>query len=329
MTDRKTHKTIAVIGGSGFIGSRLVPRLLQAGHTVRIADLQPPDSHAEAWVEASVEEAGSLRGACDGCDVIVNLAAEHRDDVTPVSRYTDVNVQGAKNVCAVARELGIRHQVFASSVAIYGFARGEPDESADPAPFNDYGRTKLQAEGVYREWADEEPDRALSIIRPTVVFGEGNRGNFYNLLRQVASGKFIMVGGGRNHKSIAYVDNVAAFFEFEVDGLQPGVRVANYVDKPDYCMNDLIAQIRTLMGRRPKVGLRVPFAVGLVVGWGLDAVAALTGRKFALSSQRIRKFCANTRFAARAVAASGFEPPVPLPDALAATVRAEFGGTAP
>jgi GlcNAc-P-P-Und epimerase len=81
-------------------------------------------------------------------------------------------------------------------------------------PFNEYGRTKYEAECVYRDWQAQDPgNRALVIIRPTVVFGEQNRGNVYNLLRYLADGRFVMVGSGRNVKSMAYVENIAAFLE--------------------------------------------------------------------------------------------------------------------
>jgi len=58
------------------------------------------------------------------------------------------------------------------------------DESGEPNYFNDYGRTKYLAEQVYKEWQAEDPEnRSLVIVRPTVIFGEGNRGNVYNLVK--------------------------------------------------------------------------------------------------------------------------------------------------
>ena len=54
---------------------------------------------------------------------------------------------------------------------------------------------------------------SLIIVRPTVIFGEGNRGNVYNLFKQIASNKFLMVGDGNNKKSLAYIGNVVAFWQ--------------------------------------------------------------------------------------------------------------------
>ena len=101
--------------------------------------------------------------------------------------------------------------VFTSSVAVYGFAAPDTDEKGPLHPFNDYGRTKMEAEEVYQEWLKGGTGRMLTIVRPTVVFGPRNRGNVYNLLRQMASGRFAMVGSGKNVKSMAFVENVASF----------------------------------------------------------------------------------------------------------------------
>ena len=142
------------------------------------------------------------------------FAAEHRDDVSPVSRYDDVNVLGAENICQICRERGIQKIIFTSSVAIYGFAPPDTDESGSPEYFNDYGRTKFLAEQVYRTWLNEDPDtRTLVIIRPTVVL-RINRGNVYNLFHQIARRRFLMIGRGDNYKSIVYVGNLAAFLDF-------------------------------------------------------------------------------------------------------------------
>jgi nucleoside-diphosphate-sugar epimerase len=255
--------------------------------------------------------------------VIVNLAAEHRDDVRPLSLYDDVNVGGAKNICTVAREKGVQTIIFTSSVAVYGFAPIGTDESGKIAPFNDYGRTKYEAEQVFKAWQAEAPEeRTLVIIRPTVVFGEQNRGNVYNLLRQIASGKFVMVGHGQNRKSMAYVENLTAFIEYSMS-FKPGVHIYNYIDKPDFTMNSLVANVNRILGRSEKIALRMPFAVGFLIGKGFDLVAVMTAKRFAISSIRVKKFCANSVYDT-AIDKTGFVRPVPLEQAIAQTVRHEF-----
>jgi nucleoside-diphosphate-sugar epimerase len=313
-----------IIGGSGFIGTRFVRRLQSSGmSSFQIIDKAESNSYPKNTALADVRSLEQLRATVEEAAVIVNLAAEHRDDVRPLSLYDDVNIGGAKNICKVAREKGVQTIIFTSSVAVYGFAPIGTDESGKIAPFNDYGRTKYEAEQVFKSWQAEAPDeRTLVIIRPTVVFGEQNRGNVYNLLRQIASGNFFMVGHGENRKSMAYVENVAAFIEYSMS-FKPGVHIYNYIDKPDFTMNSLVANVNRILGRSEKIGFRLPFAVGYLIGKGFDLVAAMTGRRFAISSIRVKKFCANSVYDT-AIDKTGFVRPVPLEQAIAQTVRHEF-----
>jgi len=251
------------------------------------------------------------------------LAAEHRDDVSPVSLYQDVNVTGAVNVCNAARKKNVNTIVFTSSVAVYGFAHIGTSELGKIAPFNEYGRTKYEAEQVYKAWQAESPtERTLVIVRPTVVFGEGNRGNVFNLLKQIASGKFVMVGAGQNRKSMAYVENVAAFLEHALT-FTPGLHMYNYIDKPDFTMNALVSNVNQLLGMSSRIKIRLPYLLGLMIGNGFDLVAKITGRKFPISAIRVKKFCANSVYES-SIAETDFVPPVPLMEAIKRTVMYEF-----
>ena len=315
---------VNVVGGSGFIGTRLCRRLNEVGvGKFLIVDKAPSKSFANQVKIADVRSLNTLRMAIADAAVIINLAAEHRDDVRPLSLYDDVNVGGAWNICTVAREKNVKIIVFTSSVAVYGFAPIGTDELGQIAPFNDYGRTKFEAEQVFKAWQAEAPDvRTLVIVRPTVTFGEQNRGNVYNLLRQIASGRFVMVGDGTNRKSIAYVENVVAFLEYAMS-FKPGVHIYNFIDKPDFTMNVLVGMVNRMLGKSEKVGLRLPFTLGYLIGKGFDAGAAITGKPFPISAIRVKKFCANSVYNT-AIDQTGFVPPVPLGEALERTVRHEF-----
>lgn len=316
--------TISIIGGSGFIGTRLLNRLsTNKDQKLSIYDRTLSKSYPELTKLGDVRSVSSLREAIEECSVIINLAAEHRDDVRPTSLYDEVNVGGARNICAVAIEKKVKTIIFTSTVAVYGFAPVGTDESGQVAPFNDYGRTKYEAEKVFKAWQDEAPtERTLVIIRPTVVFGEQNRGNVYNLLRQIASGKFIMVGDGENRKSMAYVENIAAFIEYSMR-FNPGVHIYNYIDKPDFTMNNLVAHVKHILGRTEKTSLRLPFSVGLLIGKCFDLIAELTGKRFSISSIRVKKFCSNSVYNS-AINRTDFVRPISLEKALERTVHHEF-----
>jgi nucleoside-diphosphate-sugar epimerase len=312
----------AIIGGSGFVGTRLAMRLLAAGHAVTIADKNDSKQYPHLRVYADVREPETLEKALTGSDAVVNLAAEHRDDVTPKSLYDDVNVTGAENVCNACAKLGIKKIIFTSSVAVYGFAPVGTDETGTINYFNDYGRTKLLAEEKYRTWLKSNPDNSLTIIRPTVIFGEQNRGNVYNLLCQIAGGKFPMVGNGTNVKSMAYVENVAAFIQYNLNN-PPREHLFNYIDKPDFDMNTLVSEVRRMVGRSGKL-FHWPYWMGFTGGLCFDLLAKVLRKKLPISAIRVKKFCANTMFNSANIQATGFKPPVSLTEGLERTITYEF-----
>jgi len=321
MTDIK----VSVIGGSGFIGTRLVSRLQhpERHFNVNIIDIVPSRIFPNLVAIGDIRSIDDLSKAIEGDSIIINLAAEHRDDVRPLSLYDEVNIDGAKNICNVAAVKGINKIIFTSSVAVYGFAPLGTNESGVIAPFNDYGRTKWGAEEVYKDWQSQDSEnRTLVIIRPTVVFGERNRGNVFNLLKQIASGTFVMIGDGLNRKSMAYVENVAAFLEYSLD-FKPGVHIYNYIDKPDFTMNTLVAHVNKLLGKSSEIKFRLPFSLGLLIGSSFDLISKIIGKKFPISAIRVKKFCANSVYES-AIESTGFIPPVPLMDAIEKTVRFEF-----
>jgi len=322
MTSGIQPKAVLILGGSGFIGTRLAALMIERQLPFRIGDLRPSPSFPQQWTECDVRKPESLTQIADGSSAIINLAAEHRDDVYPISRYQETNVGGAVQVCAAARAMGIAKIVFTSSAAVYGFHPYPVDEDGPFDPFNAYGKTKLEAESVYRTWAAEDPSRTLVIVRPTVVFGEGNRGNVYNLLRQIASRRFVMVGSGMNFKSMAYVGNVAAFLEHALS-LQGGRHIFNYVDLPDMMINELVRYVSQCLKRPGKIH-SFPRPIAMAGAHVLDALARLTGKTFPISAVRIRKFCENTQFLAEKALQSGFVPPYTLNEGLARTIQSEF-----
>lgn len=315
------NNEVAIIGGAGFIGTRLSARLKKENIFLKKYDINPNISSDECFY-LDVEDINSLDQLA-GTSTIINLAAVHRDDIRPLSRYDDVNVQGAKNVCEAACKHGINKIIFTSSVAIYGFAPSNTDESGEPNYINDYGRSKYLAEQVYKAWQEEDPvSRKLVIVRPTVVFGEGNRGNVYNLFRQIASGRFVMIGNGSNKKSMAYVENISAFLEYCLS-FKAGMHIYNYIDKPDLDMNTLVSYVRKILFGKFNIGFRLPIFVGIAMGYIADFLSIVMRKSLPLSSIRVKKFMGTTQFSS-SINNTGFKAPFSLEEGLARTLRYEF-----
>jgi GlcNAc-P-P-Und epimerase len=315
--------SIALVGGSGFIGSRLADTLVRRGFEVRILDLVPSTEFPKLYRPLDVRDASWCRRELAGSDLVINLAAIHRDDVRPRERYYETNVGGARALCDAMTALGIGRLVFTSSAAVYGDAAGTGDEDTPLAPINDYGTSKAQAEAVYRQWS-EGNGRSLVIIRPTVVFGPGNRGNVATLVGQIAGDRFMMVGRGGNVKSMAAVENLCEFIACAIPR-RPGVEVYNYCDKPDFTTEDLVRLVRRSLGRDDRPLVRLPYWLGMIGGYAFDLAALLRGRSFAISAVRIRKFCTSTSFCSNRPVPPGFKPRVTLEEAMRRFVEGEHG----
>ena len=310
---------ISIVGGYGFVGTRLSEVMSLNDIEHNIFD-NKADINSENYLD--VEHLESL-DVLNNSSVIINLAAIHRDDIKPVTRYDDVNIGGAINICKCAEKFNINTIIFTSSVAIYGFAPKNTGEEGAPNYFNDYGRTKYEAELIYKAWQKVDPDnRSLIIIRPTVIFGEGNRGNVFNLLNQINNKRFLMIGSGNNFKSMAYVENVAAFIKYSLD-FGTGVHIYNYIDKPDFNMNLLVKTIRKTLFNKNNIGIKIPLFIGMSLGYIADLMTIIFKKKLPISSIRIKKFTSDSMFTS-SIDKSGFIPPVTLEEGLQKTLKYEF-----
>lgn len=312
-----------VTGGSGFIGTHLVRMLLEAGHEVVILDREPSARFNKLVWRGDVRRLEEVVAAVESAETIYHLAAEHSDDVDPPSLYYDVNVEGTANVVRAAEAHGIAKIVFTSSSAVYGLDAVEPDEESPPAPFNEYGKSKLEAERVLRSWADRTGG-SLLIVRPSAVFGEGGRGNVARLIEAISRNTFVMVGRGRNRKSLCYVDNLAAFLAAAAGG-KLEYTVVNYADKPDLSMDELVSLLRAETGKNGYMR-RIPYKPGLLAGYAGDALSILLRRSLRVSSNRVKKFSATTRMSTARLEEMDFNPLCSLQEGLKRTIR-ELSGS--
>ena len=309
-----------LIGGSGFVGSRLISELRQE-NCLNLDKNQSPFFN-------EITTIGDIRHKKQivipkNTNSVILLAAEHRDDVNPKSLYYDVNVDGTSNVLDKMDKEDVKHLIFTSSVAIYGLDKKNPDENHSHDPFNDYGKSKWEAERLIKAWYEKDPKgKSITIIRPTVIFGERNRGNVYNLLKQIASGKFLMIGKGENKKSMAYVGNIVAFIKEQVVKKNNGYHVYNYVDKPDFNMNQLVSVVQAKM-KMKMYNKKIPLWAGMLGGYCFDILAFISRKKLRISSVRVKKFCATTQFNSRKVH-SKFKAPYSLKQGLDKTLEYEF-----
>ncbi len=311
---------VLIIGGSGFVGSRLIDEIGEK-NCINLDKKQSPKF-------PSITTIGDIRyieqiNIPVNCSTVILLAAEHRDDVNPTSLYYDVNVKGTINVLKKIDSSSVSKLIFTSSVAVYGLNKDNPTETHVKEPFNHYGKSKLKAEKAIIDWNKKSSvKRSVTIIRPTVIFGERNRGNVYNLLSQIYSKKFVMVGNGKNKKSMAYVGNIVSFINQCINKKSKNIEIFNYADKPDLSMSELVSFVESKNNSRI-INVKIPYMIALSTAYIFDLFSLIFRRKFLISSVRVKKFCATTQFNATK-AHSVFNPSFSLKKGLNNTLDYEF-----
>lgn len=143
---------VLVIGGSGLVGSLIMPLLAQK-HSVRVFDLRPPEDETLDYFEGDVTNYDDLVEAMNGMAAVIYMAMGHLDwDTTKgVTSAYDVNVKGLHLTLRAAHEVGITKAVYASTMSIYGgklATRYFTDEAITPDALELYGFTKYLGEMV-------------------------------------------------------------------------------------------------------------------------------------------------------------------------------------
>jgi GlcNAc-P-P-Und epimerase len=204
------NRNIVIFGGSGFIGNHLIRTLAKNKQNRLISvDLREPETKLPG-VDYRTNDVRDLTGFdVEGeVDCIYNLAAVHTTPGHETYEYYQTNIGGATQVTAFARRRNVKEIVFASSISVYGVSEEPKSERSDPAPETAYGWSKLLAEGIHRSWLDENNGRRLIIMRPAVIFGQGEGGNFTRLARLLRKGFFIYPGRKDTVKACYYVGDL-------------------------------------------------------------------------------------------------------------------------
>ena len=142
------------------------------------------------------------------------------------------------------------------------------------------------------------------------------------MLNQIHSKKFVMIGDGKNEKSMAYVKNVVSFIIYCLN-LNKGTHIFNYIDKPDLDMNQLVTRVRNRLFNKNNVGIRLPKFLGIFIGIVADIFAKLINRNLPVSHIRVKKFLSTSKFSSSAKD-TGFVAPYSLEEGLDNTIQYEF-----
>ncbi len=252
----RSSEPVLVTGANGFVGLSLCDELMRRGMQVSAA------TRARDRLPAGVGpvSVGAIDGATDwskaliGAAVVIHLAARvhvMRDTASdPLEEFRKVNLHGTENLARQAVQAGVKRLVYVSSIKVNGettMGDGKFSERDVPEPRDPYGVSKWEAEQVLNRIA-QETGLEVVILRPPLVYGEGVKGNFAQMMKALARGIPLPLASVDNRRSLIHVENL-------VDALilcatHPAAANQTYLvsDGEDISTPDLLRQLGAAMG---------------------------------------------------------------------------------
>jgi UDP-glucose 4-epimerase len=241
--------SVLVTGCNGFIGRHLVPYLAALGHHVIAASRTAPlfEDRNVACVELpDLSEPFDWQPLLQKCDAVIHLAGiahTPADDET----YDRVNRQATEKLAQAAEQSGV-HLIFVSSIAAQSGSSSERELSEDdtPRPINAYGRSKLAAEQAVR--ASGAP---FTVLRPVVMYGEGEKGNFAFIHKISRLPIPLPLGVLKAKRSVLSIQNFCSAVEFVLTNSRARGETFIVSDPEPVAVPELIARHRAALGRSP------------------------------------------------------------------------------
>ncbi|WP_235272649.1 UDP-glucose 4-epimerase family protein [Methylotenera versatilis] len=258
---------VLVTGANGFVGQVLISALenrnIKYSGAVRYANKNSKNGFIEV---GDIDGKTDWSRALEDVDVVIHLAArvhvmnEPSDD--PLAAFTNVNVDGLRNLALQAAKANVKRFVFVSSVKVNGeFTNKQPFTENDvPNPQDPYAISKWEAEKALRK-IEKETGMEVVILRPPLVYGAGVKANFASLLKLVNKKLPLPLASINAKRSLIYVDNLVD--AIIVCASHPKAAGQTYLvsDGEDASMPQLINKIANALN---KPSYLLPFPVSIM-----------------------------------------------------------------
>lgn len=301
MSPVDARPSAVVFGGSGFVGFHLCHELVRRGYRVTVCDLIAPRPDAAKTDFAVCDVRDEIRLPVEDVDIVFNLAAVHRTPGHEDFEYYETNVRGALNVINWCARQSVTRLVFTSSISVYGPTEEPVTEESAVAPSSSYGRSKLIAEELHKKWAEASQDRRLVMVRPAVIFGMYEQGNFTRLASALRRRRFAYPGRSDTIKSCGYVQDLIESLFFALDRKDP-LPLFNFAYPKRYTIREICETFSRAAGyARPAT---IPSPLLRVAASSLPKGQWARNRAF--HAERVAKLLASTNVYPGVLEAAGF-----------------------
>ena len=311
-----------ITGGTGFIGTHLTNLLNEVHPEAKVWNLDivkpgTPNPVVKNYKPA-VREGEGLGSAYVECDVrkpisdmpftptsedvIFNFAAVHRTPGHEDIEYFETNIRGAENVCSFAEKYGIKNMVFTSSIAPYGASEQLKEETTLPTPNTPYGISKLVAEKIHIAWQKGGEGRKLTIVRPGVVFGRGENGNFSRLYWGIRKHTFAFPGRKDTIKACVYVKELVRFILWNVEERQTPFDIYNCTFEPAYTIEQIVTAMKKVTG----LTQAIPYVPNSII-MPMAACAKMVGSPMGICPARVKKLQISTNICGKKMKESDYQ----------------------
>ncbi len=252
---------ILITGGTGFTGHNLAKRLMQDGHEVRLLVRSSSRVTLEPHpflelCEGDIRDPEAVDKAVAGVQKIFNLAAMYRTASSVDQDYRDIHVEGTRHLLEAATKYGVERFVHCSTVGVHGDVKVPPATEESPyAPGDIYQQTKLEGELLAREYAARH-GLALSVIRPTAIYGPGDM-RLLKLFKLAIKSITPIIGSGKIYYHMVYIDDLVEGFILASEAEAAVGQVFIIGGEENMILDDLLTTISRLTGR-PEKKIHIP-----------------------------------------------------------------------
>lgn len=286
-----------VTGATGVVGVPLVQELLRRGHSVRVltrSEIEPDFFGPPVEIACGdLSDVSAISSAAKSIDWIFHLAAKlHVNDPgeNALEEYRSVNVEGTRNLLTASVENGVKKIIFFSTINVYGPGRREQtfDETSEPNPIGIYAESKRTAEEIVLAAVNENGEKPGIVLRLAAVYGSRMKGNYVRLVEAVSRGRFVLIGSGKNRRTLVHQADVARAAVLAAEHAAGG-SVYNVTDGSIHTLKDIVAAIGEAAGKK---GFRLslpemPIRIGVAA---VEKLARTIGIRLPVSTSLLEKF---------------------------------------